>query len=414
MFYGWWIVASVFVAQLFMVGFFTYAFPFILVPVKEEFGATTTEVNMAMTASALVGLVLPPLVGPLVDRWSVRWLMVIGAIVLVLALFLLSGTQGITQFVMVFAGLMALANTLLGPITGSAVVSRWFTLTRGRALGIAATGTSVGGLVLPAFVPGWIDEFGWRTTLQIVAGVAATCMLPLLVFALRDQPADKGLEPEGGGVGAAPSENHVADAHVWSTADILKSRSFWVIGTCLGLLFMAYTALLSNLGLYVQGVGMDASVARNLMWLIAIFGLIGKIALGAASDRIGLRVGLWIALGLAGIGMALLSMEPSYALMLVAATSLGLAVGGMLPVWGGMIAAAFGTASFGRAMGLVSPLIALLVMPGFMIAGWSADSTGSYTLALHIFVGQIVIASVLLLALQLPKHDGEVERVEAA
>ena len=90
MFYGWWIVASVFVAQFFMVGFFTYTFPLVAVAVKESFGATATEINMAMTVSVAAGIVLPPVVGPLVDRWSARKLMMIGALLLSSSLGLLS------------------------------------------------------------------------------------------------------------------------------------------------------------------------------------------------------------------------------------------------------------------------------------------------------------------------------------
>ncbi len=402
MFYGWWIVASVFTAQLFVVGFFTYAYPFVVVPVKEEFQASTTEINFAMMASSMVALVLPPLIGPLADRWSARKLMMIGASMLAVALWALSLTQGIAQFVAVFALLIAGANVLLGPITGQAIVSRWFTTTRGRALGITATGTSIGGLVLPGLVTEWMELWGWRGSLQALGVAVAVCTIPLLVLALRDHPADKGLEPEGSNDPEALAAMQAgADGRVWTTLEIVKSRPYWLIGICLGLLFMAYTALLSNLGLYVDGVGLDASSGRTLVWLIALCGLIGKITLGAASDRIGLRLGLWIALGLAACGIGILSTEPAYPAMIAAACLLGLAAGGMLPVWAGMIAAAFGTASFGRAMGLVSPVIGVLVMPGFMIAGWSADTTGSYAPALRIFVGQILVASVLLFALDL-------------
>ena len=156
---------------------------------------------------------------------------------------------------------------------------------------------------------------------------------------------------------------------------------------------------------------MDATFTGTLIALIAFFGFLGKIGLGAASDRIGLRSGLWIALGLAVSGIGLFSLEPGSSTLVAAACLLGLAAGGMLPVWGAMVATSFGTANFGRAMGLMSPLIALLVMPGFLIAGWSDDTTGSFVLALRIFMAEIAVASVLLLGLNLKSEpavaDGE-------
>jgi MFS family permease len=93
-------------------------------------------------------------------------------------------------------------------------------------------------------------------------------------------------------------------------------------------------------------------------------GLIGKLLFGYAADRINLKYGLWAAISLAAIGVAILASEPSYPVMLVAALFLGLATGGMLPVWGAMIAVVFGMKSYGRAMGAMMPVIALSVMPG--------------------------------------------------
>lgn len=404
MFYGWWIVGSVFIVQLFMVGFYTYGYPLIIVPVKEEFGASDKQVNLIMTVGTVVGLVAPPLIGPLVDRWSARGLMILGTLSLIVALLTLSLTQGIHQFILAFALLIGGANVLLGPMTVSTVVSRWFTTSRGRALGIASTGTSIGGIALPRLIDAALEAWGWRSTMQALAATVALVVLPCVIFVLRDHPADKGLEPEGlaaTGEGGAPPLDKA-----WETGEILGSRSFWLIGCCLGLLFMSYTAVLSNLGLFVTGLGIDVSSVTTLVTLIALCGLIGKIVFGYAADRIGLRMGLWIALALAGSGIGLLSFEPGYSWMIVASVLMGLAAGGMLPVWGAMVAVVFGTVSYGRVMGLLMPVVGLLVMPGFMIAGASSDATGSFSLAWRIFVGLIALSAVLLLGLRLPQESG--------
>lgn len=415
LFYGWWIVGTAFVVQLFMVGFFSYGYPLVIVPVKLDFAASDKEVNLVMTTAGLVGLVLPPIVGPLADRWSARGLMLIGTVALAVALLLLSITQGIYQFIATFALFIGAANVFLGPITCSSVVSRWFMASRGRALGIAATGTSVGGMLVPALLTNWIAAWGWRGTLQGLAAMVIVLVLPLVLFVLRDQPADKGLEPEGTSA-AAPGEGEEgpvdAAEREWTTGEVLKSRSYWMISCALGLLFMSYMGVLSNLGLYITGLGIEVEVtllgveftgAAILVMLISLFGLIGKVVFGYAADLIGLRPGLWIAQALAGSGIFLLSLEPAFGVMIAAAALLGLAAGGMLPVWGAMVAAAFGTLSYGRVMGLVMPVISVLVMPGFMIAGASSDATGSFALAMQAFVAMIGVSAALLLGLRLPR-----------
>jgi MFS family permease len=407
-FYGWWIVGSVFVVQLFMVGFYSYGYPLIIVPVKEEFGASDKQIGLVMSLGTIVGLVAPPLVGPLVDRWSARGLMLIGASFLVIGLGTLSLTRDILQFVVAFALLMGTANVLLGPMTGSTLVSRWFTTSRGRALGIAATGTSIGGMLLPRLIDFALTSWGWRSTLQGLAVAIAVVVVPLLLFVLRDRPSQMGLEPEGA---APPSASEIEAGlglaeEVWSTGQILRSRSFWLIGGCLGLLFMSYMTVLSILGLYVRGLGLDVSLVTTLVTWIALFGFLGKIVFGYAADRIGLRPGLWMALGLAGSGIALLSLEPGPLWIQVAAVLMGFAAGGMLPVWGAMVAAAFGMKSYGRVMGLMTSLIGGLMMPGFVIAGAISDATGGFVLALWLFTALIVLSALMLLGLRLPVGEG--------
>jgi MFS family permease len=117
-----------------------------------------------------------------------------------------------------------------------------------------------------------------------------------------------------------------------------------------------------------------------LISVIAFCGVLGKLIFGYAADRISLRLELWLALALAGAG-------------------------GMLPVWGAMIASVFGVVSYGRVMGLMTPVIALLMMPGPQITGAMFDASDSYRLAMRLFVGVLVLAACLLLPLKIPSPE---------
>jgi MFS family permease len=95
--------------------------------------------------------------------------------------------------------------------------------------------------------------------------------------------------------------------------------------------------------------------------------------------------------------------------MLAASILMGLAAGGMLPVWGAMVAAAFGVASYGRVMGLIMPVIAMFSFPGPVLAATSMDATGSYQLAMRGFVVAIASAALLLLPLRLEEGSPSVD-----
>jgi len=194
----------------------------------------------------------------------------------------------------------------------------------------------------------------------------------------------------------------MAVMQTWTTPEVLRDASYWLIGSSLGLLFFAYVGVLSNLAKYATDLGVESGATTVLISIIAAAGFVGKLLFGWAADRISLRLGLWIAQALAAAGIAVLSVEPVYPVMLFGAILMGLAAGGMLPVWGALVAAAFGLASYGRVMGLMMPIIAVFTSPGPILAGMSMDSTGSYQLAFRGFVIALIAAGILLVPLRLP------------
>ncbi len=408
MFYGWVIVAGVFVAQFFMVGFATYGFSLLIDPVQKEFGASVADIQIGVSAGALIGAVAAPILGPLVDRWSARGMAIIGAILLLSSLVLMSLSTSVFQFSAVVATGISGGNLLLGPITGSTLVSRWFDSTRGRALGVAATGTSVGGALMPIVLGGWTAELGWRGGLQLLAGCVAVLVLPLLVFGVRDHPQDSGLFPDGADSAPVVVRNSAA-SRTWTTPDVIRTPAYWLIGFSLGFLFLAYIGVLSNLHKYATELGVEPASASFLISVIAAAGFIGKLIFGAAADRISLRVGLWIAHALAAMGIATFSLEPDFETMLIGSVLMGLAAGGMLPVWGAMVARVFGVASYGRVMGLIMPIIAVCSFPGPLLGAVSFDETGSYQLALRSFIVAIAAAAILLIPLRLESQSQDAD-----
>ncbi len=405
--YGWRIVGTVFVAQLFMVGFFTYSYPLLVVPIEAEFNSGMEMISYGVIFSGGVGIILPLFIGPLVDRWSARFLMMIGTGFLAIGLAALSFAQNVYQFILCVGLLMGSGNILLGPITGQAVVSRWFTTARGRALGVAAIGTSVGGILLPSLIALGIEEIGWRMVLRVLAAVVAVTVGPLLFFVFRDHPKDLGLEPEGGEAAAAASS---APAAVESYRDILRMRAFWALTVCLALFLAAYSATLANLGKFAEGLGVDSSAQANMMILLAFSGLLGKLAFGYLADRVPLKPALWVAIGVAGTAIFIFALEPGYPILLASSSMMGLATGGILPVWGAMVGATFGVSNFGRTMGLQGPAIAVVAMPTFWMAGWVYDNPAvgeapSFAPAFQIFVGMLCLSAVSLIALQIPSNQ---------
>jgi MFS family permease len=397
MFFGWYVVAGTFLSQMVVVGFFTYSVSLLMPLVREEFGVTMEQVMYSLMAGTFTGMILMPVAGVMFDRYSARWIMSIGALLLAAGLWTIANTSTVSQFIVVFGVTMATANSLAGSLATQTTISRWFTVSRGRALGVAAIGTSVGGIAIPAVMTAWIETSGWRGSLENLSLSVLFLLLPILILTIRGRPSDIGLLLEASGADAGPS----ASMPELKLGDILRQPGYWYIGLTLGVLFSVFSAILANLTAYATGLGASAAQASSLIMTVAVTGLLGKLVFGFAADTLNLKVGLWISMGLVFIAFLVLASEPAYPLMLVAAVLLGLATGGMLPVWGAMMAKVFGLLSYGRAMGLMGPLITLLVLPGFAIVGRLYDATGGYQLCLYIFAGVVAVATLLLVPLKL-------------
>jgi len=118
------------------------------------------------------------------------------------------------------------------------------------------------------------------------------------------------------------------------------------------------------------------------------------------ADRAPLKLGLATSISLTALTLVLFSLEQNYSMMLAGAISMGLAAGGIMPVWNAMVPAVFGVENFGRAMGLMSPVISLMAAPAFPIAGYLRDTTGSYVPAFQGFLGALLLALLLLIPLR--------------
>lgn len=411
MYYGWYIVGGALLSQVAVVGFFSYVFSLLVLPLQTSFDATRTEVMYCMSFSTILGLFLAPAIGFMADKYSIRWLMAAGAVIFGGGLFALSMTQSLLQFTLLFGLVMALSNQLLGPLCGSATITRWFTDNRGKALGLAATGSSLGGMLLPALFVYWLGDNGdWRSALQNLSYGVLLILLPYLVLFMRDFGDKEQINKAQAELTKSTADSALKpgnDQDDYTLKRIIKHRSYWIVGISIALLFSTYSAFVANLTPYLSGQGLEKSTAAQTIMILAIAGLVGKILFGYLADKINLRLALSVTQAAVIAGLVLLAIEPSYTVICAAIIILGLSTGGMLPVWGALLAAIFGTASYGRVMGLMMPLIILIVMPGYSLAGYLFDQSGSYRSCFFIFAAVVALSMPLMALLKLPSNNAK-------
>lgn len=399
MFKGWWIVATHFVVLFFTVGFYQYGLPLLVPHVIEHYGSDAATINGLFTVHVALGLIVAPIAGPLVDKWSARGLLLIGVVLFASGVAILGVAPDVWIFVLGGGLALGISGSLCGPMTGSAVISRFFTATRGRALGLTSIGTSVGGFAVPALVVAGVATLGWQNTVLSVAAATLLVCVPLVGLRFWNTPAAAGAEMEPAPEGA-PAQGD--DRAAMTTREILGRLPFWLFSVSLALFIAVYTSTVFNLGLHFADRGLASGQASTLMQLVAVGGIAGKLGFGALADRVALKPAFIAAIGVTASALALLLAEPGYPALLATMLLLGIATGGLLPVWNALVPRLFGVANFGRTMGLMGPVISLTTMSVYPLVGSVRDATGSYA---AVFQGDLVALAVAV-AIVIPLQEG--------
>lgn len=405
MFYGWRIVVVAMLAMGLSNGLNSYSYGLLVLPVGTEFGASRMDMMWGLTAGSLTSVLISPFAGSLMDRRSARMLFAVGAVSLALAMGVIAVSRNVWEFVLAFVLPMPIGATLLGQIGTNTLVSRWFTKHRGRALGITALGTSIGGLSMPLIVQTLVDAYGWRTACLWLAAIALLVLLPPVWLIVRNRPSDLGLHPDGG-PGDAAARAAAPGAAAAQLPDLLKSVEFWRIAIAVGALMATFTVILANFVPYAIGHGVAARQAAFLISTVSVAGISGKLIFSIFADRIDLKWALLGALALIALSLGLLVRFHAHWIMLTAAGLVGLASGAFLPAWGALLARLYGPFIFGRVMGRMQPIAIIMVMLAMPLSGHLFDRTGSYGATFLTMAGVAALAFLILLPLRMNPSEG--------
>ena len=409
-FHGWKIVGLSLLTQALQAGLLIYAFGTLAVEIEAEFGVSRAQVMLAATVLSLSSNLLSPLFGNLVDRASLRTLMLWAVAALGIGLVVLSRARSIWHVWIVFGTLLPVGNLMLGQLSTSALITRWFARLRGRALGIASVGTSLGGFTFPVLMTYLIERYDWRTALLLIGIVSIVVTAPLVRWLVVDRPADLGLN-EDGAAAPPPPVPEPAPGQT-ATRAILGHLPFWCETVVMGIALFVYLGFLSNLFPHAVSLGIEPTAAAGLMSLVAVFSVAGKLGFGAVADRVDLRLTMGTSFALMIVGSLMLSQLASYAGIAGGAVLFGLAAGGLLPVWGAMVARSFGQARFGRALGMMNLAMAPITLLSAPYAGYLYDRLGDYEVAFASYCGFLLLAGGALTLLRFPGEGAAARRRE--
>ncbi len=375
-------------------------------PIREEFVAlgaidpTKAESFIANAANItfLMSGFFSLLGGWLITRFRLKPLMIVGCVLLGGGLILHS--QAVTaEMVYLARFLMGASLGFVGVAPCVVLVSSWFDKSRGTALGITLTGTSLGGAIIPLIAAPMIARYGWRTSMLVVSSLVWFVLLPLVLFFVKERPTD---------VNTDATSNSVEDGMTWSAA--LKTPVFWALAACSALVFYPIFATSQQFVLYLQTprIGVSAETAAFAQSALFAISLGGKFVAGFLSDRLGaVRVMVFCALLMFLASLVLFGLTASTALLFLLPFALG--YGGTFVLIQRSTADLFGRRENGKILGTITLIEVIGAAIGGRVTGYLADQAGGdYAYAFYgvaIAAGLAFLATLVIFALARNRDD---------
>jgi MFS family permease len=389
LFYGWIVVTGAFLI-LFMAYGTQYAFGVFFTALVDEFGWSRASLSGVFSLYAFTYAAFALVSGRLTDRWGPRAVIAIGGGLLGLGLIAMSLVGALWQPYVCY-GLVAALGMSTAYVPCNATVARWFTRRRGLAIGLASAGGSLGTFALPPVAHLVVSRLGWRWA-YVVFGVAVLVALNALAVLMRRDPETIGLGPDGDARPRGP----VPRPDGWSAGRAMRTRAFWMLFAVFGATWVPVFIPLVHLVPMARDLGVPPLLAATLVSALGAAALGGRLLMGGASDRIGRRPALAVALALqaaAFVGFALTRELPG---LYASALAFGFSYGAGSTLFPAAVADFFGREHAATLAGLLFALAGSLAAWGPLAAGFIRDHSGDYQLAWWLAAGFNALALLLL------------------
>ena len=403
-FYGWWIVAATFLIMTLIYAPIANLVSLFILPVTKELGFGPSQFMLYFTIMALAAMAVGPIAGRLMRKMDVRVYLTLFILIASAAFVGFSFSTKLIHFYL-FAILMGAGMAGGAMIPASVLITNWFNKKRGLCLGIALSGSGFGGVILSPLVNWLITAYGWRSAYLVLGILIAAVLVPLAVFVIRLNPADKGLSPLSEETTLISAQKKGLTGTTQGEA--LKSLSFWTL--CLAILVggLVVNAMLINLAPYLASIGTTAKTAALLLSLGSGMVIVGKLVVGRLFDKLGLVTTLFI-ISAGSLVSFLFLMKANIVLPAILYTvfsGIGSTAVTVTPAY--MTGALFGEKEFGGKYGVVAIFISLGAAITPIVSGAIYNISHSYdSLLTVLMVLSIVQFGLFFIAAKIkPKFD---------
>lgn len=362
--------------------------------VIKQFGFSLAGFSLIFTCGAIASAVFSPVLGNVFEKVNIKLLFLLGATLSAVGFIGFGFSHNLAQFY-VLAAMQKVGCLLFSGIGVPYLINSWFPKEgRGKALGIAFSGGSIGNVFLQQITSQMLASRGVTYSYIFFGVLALVCSLPIVMIFVR--------LPKAGEVEVV-EENESEEVQT-SGFDGLGAKAtkqnkyFWLFSIGYAIIAVSISALSTQYATYFTGeLGLSATLVGTLGSVFAAFCLIGNVSGGALFDKIGILKTMTISMLLQGVAIvALIFCAKVPALAFLFSIAYGLNVYSYMSAPAFMATDVFGKKESSKIFGTISLLFALGYAFGSTLVGMIVDKVG-FGAAWIVMLGCVVVGYTLLL-----------------
>lgn len=347
-----------------------FSLPVFLQPVSQATGWSVAGISTAMTIGFLAMALGSMAWGNLSDRYGPRVVVLSGTVILTVGLALASQATSLLMFQIVF-GLLVGGGTAAIFAPMMAAVTGWFDTHRSLAVSLVSAGMGVAPMTMSPLAGWLVTNYDWRTSMLIIAVLAAVLMLPAGLLVRRPPALEQAAATEEGAI-AATGEGDLTLAQVLRSPAflILLVTNFFCCATHAGPIFHTVS--------YAVTCGIPLLLAVSIYSVEGLAGLAGRIGFGIMGDRFGARRVLVLGLLVQAFGALGFLLARDLGSFYAVAALFGFIYAGVMPLYSVIARENFPLHMMGTVIGGIAMAGSLGMSTGPLVGGLIFDIFDSY------------------------------------
>jgi predicted MFS family arabinose efflux permease len=368
----WWVVigavTGLFVCNGPVLGF---TFGVFLKPIMADTGWQRGSVSFALSIGGIFSAIAVPVLGRMMDRWSIRRVALPGIVLYALCLGLIGISPRVFWVFTVMFAIAEMTSAIQTPLGYAKAISAWFDARRGLALGIAMAGVGLGGAVIPQIANFLIERVGWRGAYFSLALLTLAIALPAVGLWIREPRPAEGERRTALASGILPG---------LSSREAVRQSRFWLLAGVFFLVAVAINGTVAHVIPLLTDRGISPAAATAIFGLFGLSTLAGRLLAGYLVDRI---FAPYVAsvFFLAPIAGFVLLGSASGPLPAVGVVLFGLGLGTEIDLIAFLVSRYFGQRAFGELYGYFFMVFGFGSSIGRTLTGFIFDLTQSYNAA---------------------------------